>query len=103
VADSLNTILEEGHLFSSICQGVIRLLHKVKNALLARQLKPINILKTDCQLLTKVFINRLLGVLSYVLQKAKLCSVRTRTSCRVPFLFVQWLHSFSKGRGRVSW
>jgi hypothetical protein len=74
--DALNTMLEEGQLAPSLCQGVIRLLPKVRGVPMASQLRPITLLNTDYKLLTKVYMARLLQVLPKFLAKGQLCLVR---------------------------
>jgi hypothetical protein len=69
MVDALNTMLEEGQLAPSLCQGVIRLLPKVRGVLMASQLRPITLLNIDYKLLTKVYVARLLWVLPKVLVK----------------------------------
>ncbi len=78
MADGLNSMLEQGHLPPSLCQGTVRLIPKVKGVPAAGQLRPITLLNTDYKILTKVYVARLMQVLPSILQKGQLCSVSGR-------------------------
>jgi hypothetical protein len=78
MADGLNSMLEQGHLSPSLCQGTVRLIPKVKGVPEASTLRPITLLNTDYKILTKVYVARLMEVLPAILQKGQLCSARGR-------------------------
>jgi hypothetical protein len=78
MADGLNSMLEQGHLSPSLCQGTVRLIPKVNGVPAASQLRPITLLNTDYKILTKVYVERLVQVLPSILQSGQLCSISGR-------------------------
>jgi hypothetical protein len=98
MADGLNSVLEESQLSLFLCQGVIRLLPKVKGAPLTSQLRSITLLSfTEYKLLTKAFIAWMKGVLQSLLQKSQLCLVTARNIMQGPFLSGSWQSSSGRG------
>ncbi len=53
MVDGLNSMLEQGHLSPSLCQGTVRLIPNVKGVSAASQLRPITLLNTDYEILIK--------------------------------------------------
>ncbi len=62
----------------SLCRGAVRLIPNVKGVPLASKLRPITLLNTDYKLLSKVLVGRLMQVLTSILRKGQLCSVKGR-------------------------
>ena len=67
--------LNRGRLPATMLQGAVRLLPKVPGVLAASQFRPITLLCTDNNLLTKIICQRLLPLFPAVLKTAQLCSV----------------------------
>ncbi len=72
-------MLAEGLLPASFCQGLVRLIPKVRGVPTASQLRLITLPGTDYKLLTKILVAWLLPLLPSVLRSAQLYSIRGRS------------------------
>jgi hypothetical protein len=69
-------MLASSLLSTSLRQGVVRLIPRVRGVPTASQLRPITLLGTDYKLLTKMIVSCLFPLLPSVLHAMQLCSVR---------------------------